>query len=167
MKPREFAESMALKMKGILESGQPAMPVAFAHSINDEILVIGFEFPDEASKDIASLVIKLMNQNKAIDYIIFLTDAWIATVKTSNLENVDLSQGVRNIPGRQEAIVASIFTKLMVPEVGYWIYERGEAGGDHSKPVFHEKMKWLGPVDNLEATGRFVPENPRNSKSVQ
>ncbi|MBO0887466.1 hypothetical protein J2P12_00035 [Candidatus Bathyarchaeota archaeon] len=159
MKPRELAELMAGKMKSIIEAGEEALPVCLIHRKDtDEIGVFGFEFDDEHSKDMAANAMRLINKMPQVDYLVFLCDAWWASIKTSDMKNVDLSQGVRNVPDRQEAIVASIYTKLEVPEMGYWIYAH------HNGQVkFTEKMEWMS-CDHAE--GRFVPPSP-SIKSVQ
>ena len=158
VKPREFAESMALKMKGIIESGEAAMPICCAHRQDtNEMLLIGIELPNEYAKDMAALAIKMLARTPEIDYVIFLTDAWMKSMKQEEYQK--FTGSLKNVPDRQEAIIASIYTKAGTPDLGSWVYAR-----EDGLIKFTEKMKWHEPSF---AEGRFIPENPRNSKSVQ
>ncbi len=148
---REFAEQMANIMRSILESGREAMPACFIRKKSGEVTILGFDFPEgdgARSKDMAAVAMRLMMQLPEVEYIVFLSDAWVARVKPG--ESLDYSEGVRNIPGRKECIIASLFGRERLTELGQWHYERVEG-----RAVFTPAMEWMVPE---HAEGRFVME---------
>ena len=146
----EFVEQAAQKMKSILEQGREAIPICLVRLKDDQVFVLGFEDGGKG-KDQAAYAMRVLLQLPEVDYVVFLSDAWMATVEKTQYENLDLSQGVRNIPGCKEAIIASVFGRSRFTEVGYWTYERVDG-----KLVFSPAMVWQTP-DSSE--GRFVPNN--------
>lgn len=116
--------------------------------------MVGFQFNGEQSKDAASMAIRTMAKMPGIAYVVFLTDAWVAVLEGKQSQTVDVSRGVKNVPGRKEAIVASIFGRGDKADVGHWIYDRDKDG----KPVFGE-FEWT--PNAVEFRGRFVPASTR------
>lgn len=148
---REFAEKMAKQMRSILEEGREATPVCFARTKNGDTLVVGFEFISERSKDAAAAAMRILEKMPEVEFIVFLTDAWMAELTKEELGNADLSQGVRNMPKRKEAIIANIFGRNRFSEFGRWIYERV-----NGKPVFSSSMEWVMPS---HSAGRFAMDH--------
>ena len=147
---RELAVAMAGHMKRQIEAGQQADPVLFAHNLDDQVALISLEFPDELHKDIAAYAMRMLAKIPEVDYVLFLSECWMATIERKEQGDVDLSQGVRNYPGRTETIIASIFRKNGKPDVGSWPFLRDAYG----KAVFSEKLEWFPENGSFE--GRFV-----------
>jgi|SRR5215475_14537795 len=146
---RQLAEAMAAKMRKILERGEEAMAVCLAiRSQGKPPMLIGLPMPNEQSKDMAALAMHALESQPDIEYILFLSDAWTAKLKGDAREVYQEYGSVQAIPGRQEAIIASVFGRNHLTELGQWIYERV-----HGKLVFSPAMEWIVP-DSAE--GRFV-----------
>ena len=158
MKPeevRQFAEEMAKTMKSMIEAGDEAMPIAFVHRRDGQNEAFMFELRDVESKEGTATVLRLLTARPNVEFVVFLTDAWMAAMKLG--KEIDLSpygESVKNMPGRTEVIVASIFRKGQPGEIGHW---------KHEGKVFAPKMEWL-PWGS-ELTGRFVGENPEWRKA--
>jgi len=147
---KELAVAMARQMKQIIESGRQADPVLFVHNLDDQVALIDLEFPDELHKNMAAHAMRMLAKIPEVDYVLFLSEYWMATIDREKDGDIDLSQGVRNYPGRTEAIVASIFRKNSKPDVGSWPFLRDAYG----KAVFSEKLEWFPDTGSFE--GRFV-----------
>ena len=147
---RKFAEEMAQSMRSILEEGRDAIPMCFARRSDGKVLSIALSFEDDGgeSKDFAAYAMRLIAQFPDTEYVVFLADAWMATLKKEEYQEFEGS--VRNIPGRKEAIVVSVFGRNCLTEVGHWAYEKV-----NGKLVFPEAMTWMTPET---CEGRFVPE---------
>jgi|SRR5580765_1132795 len=157
----EFAENVAGIMKKILEEGQQAMPLCFAHR-NDggKDMMIAFEFPESdngKSKDVAAIAMRILASDPGVDYVVFLSDAWYATeLKPGEWEQA-VESGVRSLPQRKETIIVSLFGKNRLTELAQWKYERVEG-----KPVFEPKLEWM-VLDSAE--GRFVGGHSGGSRA--
>lgn len=145
---RQFAEEMASIMKAMIEDGKEVMAMCFSRMKDKRVSLLGLPFPDDRSKDVAAMIMRLIRADPEVDYVVFLSDVWTAEIKQQPGEEVDYSLPVRKRPDRQEAVIATLFGRNRLTEFGKWKYER-----QSGKVIFSPKMEWMVPDSSK---GRFV-----------
>jgi len=162
LEPKQYAAEMALKMREAIEKGDEAMPITFVVGEDNKIAVIGTPFSGERSKDAAAVMMRQMANQIGTRFVVFISDSWTKIVGEG--EEVDTSQGLKNIPGRTEAIVISIFGREIGPQpiVGTWNYGRDK----DQRPVFESEIKWMDKKGH-GFEGRFVPGGRKRAEAQE
>lgn len=156
LEPKQYATEMARRMKEIIEEGKDALPMTFAVDFDNKVILIATPFSGEdqgeRAKDGAAIMMRMVANQPETRFVVFMSDSWVKTVEPN--ESVDASKGLKNVPGRTEAIVITVFGKEIgrEPMMGTWNYGRDSA----NKPVFEPEIQWVD-MTKMGAEGRFVP----------
>jgi hypothetical protein len=143
---KTFTEGMAEKMHDTIMSGQQALPMIFKVDKDDKITVIAVADMDDKVKDQVAYMLYALAQEPTTQFVVFMSDSWMKTLEPGEDRG---HRQVRDIPGRREAIVATISGRGINPIVGTWAYDRDANG----KPVFDPSFEWK---KDGTALGRFV-----------
>jgi hypothetical protein len=156
---KKMAELFADRMRTIIESGESAIPIAASIDLEGSVQLHGFDLEllrDASTKENLGLLCQQLAQQPTVRFFIFLADSWVKIVDKQEFATLDMSKGVRTMPGRKEAISVTLYDARMQKTLtGYWEYDRDAA----NRPVFSEKFKWscVGDIVN----SRFSPADKR------
>jgi hypothetical protein len=102
------------------------------------------------TKEALAALCKILIQSPDVRFFIFLSDSWTRVVKEEEMKDLDMSQGVKNMPGRKEAISVTVYDCVtQKTHGGTWPYDRDDQGHPQFLP-----FEWM--VD-AEINSRFTP----------
>jgi hypothetical protein len=151
---KEFVEQMMKPMRGIIESGQAAVPIVFKVGVDGQVTVIGVVgMAGEAEKDGVAKMLRELVEQPETACVVFLSDSYEKIYG----QGEEIEARLRNVAGRRETIAAGVSARGAKPSFATWGYDRDKSG----KPVFDAEVKW----DWGSASGRFFIEtrvSPQN-----
>lgn len=158
---KEFTEQQVKVAQGILQDGEPLLPVAFFIKPDNHVDIAGldgkfFANPSRKDKLAAILIAKAKADNSVC---LLLTDCWIAK-PTSEAEVAQVNQhGVKSLTSKTEAIVVNIFGQGLKPMAAMCRYTR------NGKELTFQPVEWLND-EETELTGRFVLDLSNSKEAV-
>ena len=140
---KNMADYFMVKAKQLLEKDGCLEPVAFV-STPSGISVLSLE---TIPKDIISAVLSKIVNSTGSDYIVIVTDTWVAVCNDSFSVP---EGGVRNMPNKQDALVIMVKSKDGQSCIFTSIYKK-----ENDKYVFDDMDQSFEPFANVFLDGVF------------
>jgi len=148
--PEQFKETLEAIIQTSQEiiADQELAPIVFLCKPN-ELCPVVLDFPDEAGKDLSSMVIAHLAQKFRPEYTIFVSEAWVLKTDDESLAKRNMSQSLEHHPDRIDCIMYSLETRYGVwmgtSEIKTGVDGKRKAG----TPDFMQSAKTMGRFANL------------------